>query len=210
MIHEPASQIAKAVWNTLLARSFGIPGTVIFLAGGPGSGKSTVVKSRQFAESFRDAIVVYDSTFSSFLSANQKIEDALQSGKDIEIFYIYRNAKDAAYSVILRAVQTGRTVPIQEIVTLHWGAQRTIFQLCDQYRYSEDVMIHLINNSGEPELVDWFENEEALRIIQYSTIIEVRTLVDHGAKKAYDRIQQDQGAFPPTIAQGIFGNEFPF
>lgn len=219
LIHESASQIAKAVWHTLLDRASGEPGVVIFVAGGPGSGKSTVCKTQQFQECFQEAIVVYDSTFSTYSSAREKIQDALDAGKDIDIYYVHRNAKEAAYSVIERAVKTGRTVPIQEVSNLHWGAQRTILHLCDDYRDSDNINIHLFNNQRKLEnsenpksddWVDWFENEEDLQNVQYSSIMEVERLVNSGAKEAYDNIIQNQGSFPTAIAQGIFGREFPF
>jgi hypothetical protein len=210
LIHEPASQIVKAVWRTLLDESSGQPGLVIFLAGGPGSGKSTVAKFEQFQEYYREAIVLYDSTFSNIFSANEKIRDALSSGKDIDIYYVHRNAKDAAYSVVLRAVETGRTVPIQEIVNLHWGAQKTIFMLCNKYRNSENVAIHLFNNGGEPESFDLFNDERALLSIQYSSRMEIEELVEIGASAAYARVREYTGNFPTAIALGIFGSEHPF
>jgi predicted ABC-type ATPase len=210
LIHESASRIAKEVWRTLLDNSLGAPGLVIFLAGGPGSGKSTVERRKKFEQKFQDAIVIYDSTFSSFPSANQKIHEAIRAGKEIEIFYIYRHAEDAAYSMVARAVKTGRVVPLDVVADIHLGAQQTILQLCDRYRDSEDIMIHLINNSGKPEAIDWFENEEDLRKLQYKDIMEVRLFVNKGARKAYDRIQQDGRTFPATLAQSIFGSQKPF
>lgn len=210
LIHESASKIAKAVWRSLLDESFGRQGVVMFLAGGPGSGKSTVVRSEKFQEYYREAIVVYDSTFSSIDSASQKIQEALEAGKDIDIYYVHRNAKDAAYSVVIRAVETGRTVPIQEIANLHWGAQSTIFMLCFEHRRSEDITIHLINNSGDPEAIDWFSDEASFLTIRYPTIMKVEELVKSGAKAAYDRVRQDSGSFSPAIARGIFGTDRPF
>lgn len=123
---------------------------------------------------------------------------------------MHRNAKDAAYSVVIRAVETGRTVPIQEIANLHWGAQSTIFMLCFEHRGSEDITIHLINNSGDPEAIDWFSDEASFLKIRYSTIIKVEELVKSGAKAAYDRVRQDSGSFPPAIARGIFGTDCLF
>ncbi len=210
LIHESASRIAKAVWRTLLDESSGKPGLVIFLAGGPGSGKSTVAKFDEFQKYFQEAIVVYDSTFSSFSSAKEKIQDALDAGKNIDIYYVHRNAKDAADSVVVRAVETGRTVPIREVSSLHWSAQRTIFKLCDEYRDSEDVIIQLFNNGGEPESFDLFDDEAALRKIQYSSIVEVEGLVSMGAKEAYGRVCKTQGSFPKSIERGIFGRESTF
>lgn len=167
LIHEPASQIAKTVWNVLLSNSSDQSGVVIFLAGGPGSGKSTVANHESFKEKFHEAIIVYDSTFSKFDSAIHKIQDALSKNKEIDIFYIYRNAEDSAYSIVERAVESGRTIPIEEIVNMHWGAQQTIFQLCDQYRYSNDVVIHLFDNRGTIESFNYFDDEEDLRSICY-------------------------------------------
>lgn len=210
LIHESASQIVKAVWRGLLDESFGQPGLVIFLAGGPGSGKSTAVKYEKFQNRFREAIVVYDTTFSNLSSADSKIQDAFNAGKDVDIWYVHRSAKDAAYSVVERAVRTGRTVPIQEIANIHWGSQTTIFMLCDRYKDSESVTIHLFNNGGTPESFDWFNDEEDLQSIRYASMMEVEKLVNSGASAAYARIREDDGSFPRAIALGIFGREHPF
>lgn len=210
LIHETASRIAQAVWHTLLNESWGQPGVVIFLAGGPGSGKSTVVNNSQFQDQFQDAIVLYDSTFANYNSATGKIQKALSADKDIDIYYVHRNAENAADSVVVRAIETGRTVPKEEVANLHWDAQMTILRLCDEYRYTENVMIHLFNNSGKPGSADWFPNEDALRRLKYSSKMEVQALVNRGMKKAYDRIRKNTGNFPANIARGIFGSESPF
>lgn len=115
LIHESASKIAKAVWRSLLNEFFGRQGLVMFLAGGPGSGKSTVVRFEKFQENYGEAIVVYDSTFSSIDSASRKIQEALESGKDIDIYYVHRNARDAAYSVVIRAVKLVALSPFRRL-----------------------------------------------------------------------------------------------
>lgn len=212
LIHEPASQIVKAVWHALLNESFGETGFVIFLAGGSGSGKSTVVQSKKFQNAFRDAIVIYDSTFSSYASANIKIQEGLSAGKDVDIYYIHRNAKDAAYSVVERAVRSGRTIPIQEIAKIHWGSQNTIFELCEQYKDSENVTIYLFDNSnsGSAESIGLFNSEQDLLSIRYRSRMVVEALVEDGAAAAYAHIREEHGSFPAAIALGIFGKEHPF
>ncbi len=59
LIHESASKITKEVWRDLINRKYNT-NLVLFLAGGPGSGKSTVSNLRKFQQSFEDAIIVYD------------------------------------------------------------------------------------------------------------------------------------------------------
>lgn len=209
LIHESASQIVKEVWRFLLNKSSTKEGLVIFLAGGPGSGKSTVVKFKKFRDYFDQAIVVYDSTFSNILSASNKIQDAINAGKDVDIYYVHRNAKDAAYSVVIRAVESGRTVPIEEVINLHWGAQKTIIELCNQYKNSESITIHLFDNRGSSKSFDWFDENEWQSVL-YTDIVEVRRLVNTGAREAYARIREDKGSFPTAIALGIWGRENPF
>ena len=210
LIHESASQIVKEVWRVLLNESLTEEDLVIFLAGGPGSGKSTVVNSQEFKKAFHQAIVVYDSTLSNISSASNKIQDAITAGKDVDIYYVHRNAKDAAYSVVIRAVECGRTIPIEEVINLHWSAQKTIIELCEQYRNSESITIHLFDNRGRPESSDWFNDENEWQSVLYTDIMQVRSLVTTGASEAYARIREDKGSFPTAIALGIWGRENPF
>lgn len=160
LIHEASSTIAKQVWVELLAENANQGGLVIFLAGGPGAGKSTVTRFPGFQQQFSEAIVVYDSTFATFPSANSKIQQALSAGFDVDIFYIHRQAGDAAFSVVCRAVDHGRTVPIEEIAQIHFGAQQTILKLCSDYAKSTEVTILLLDNSGEAGTVQPMDESE--------------------------------------------------
>jgi predicted ABC-type ATPase len=204
LIHEASSTIAKQVWVELLAENANQGGLVIFLAGGPGSGKSTIARSPAFQQKFSEAIVVYDSTFATFSSANSKIQQALKAGFDVDIFYIHRQAEDAAFSVVCRAVDHGRTVPIGEIAQIHFGAQQTILQLCIDYAVSAEVTVLLLDNSGEAGTAQTMD-ESDLRGIAYSGMMDVQRLVEEGAQKAYDSITQEQGSFPSAVYRGIFG-----
>lgn len=88
-VHEPSSQLAKAIFTEALRRNRGAP--VVFTAGGGGSGKSeTMSIAQDLLGGVGENGLIYDSTLSSFESASRRIDEALASGSEVDTVYTNR------------------------------------------------------------------------------------------------------------------------
>ncbi|HEY1900765.1 MAG TPA: zeta toxin family protein [Steroidobacteraceae bacterium] len=164
-VHEPASYFIKKLYAEKLAQPPG-PGedpTVLFTAGGTGAGKTTAVNDA-LNEQVQRAQIVYDTNMNGAKSAQAKIDQALAAGKDVKIAYVHREPSEALTNgALTRAMKqqrkfgSGRTVPIEEHVNTHVGANDTIRALAEHYKNDPDVSIHIIDNSrgrGNAQLID--------------------------------------------------------
>src|SRR5690606_32519186 len=153
-VHEPSSFVAKQVWAQALEREVAPERDplVLFTAGGTGAGKTTAIKRNDEAQAMYDAAdLIYDGNLQSFKSAQEKIEQAIESGRKVAILYVHRDPIDSfTNGAIPRANKEsyGRTVPIASHASTHIGAARTIQQLSELYRDSPDVSITMLDNSG--------------------------------------------------------------
>jgi hypothetical protein len=150
-VHEPASWLVKEMYRRMLEQEPG-PGQeprVVFTAGGTGAGKSTAIEQlAETADVVRTAQVVYDTNLNSFKSALEKVEQAIQAGKEVEIFYVSRDPVEALTAGALpRAMRMGRTVPLVEHARTHVGSAETIRKLAEHYEGDPRVHIEVIDNS---------------------------------------------------------------
>lgn len=124
----PARALAMEVYRQMLkeAPTASEKPLVVFTAGGAGSGKSTSVTSvEELQRSIDQAQIVVDTTLSSPISLEQ-IKMALDAGKAVKIFYIYRDPELAFKGVLERANRTGRPVTISNFIDTHLGAPTTL------------------------------------------------------------------------------------
>jgi len=148
-VHEPASAFIKQLYAKKLAQRPG-PGEeplVLFSAGGTGAGKSSGLD-------ITGAQIVYDTNMNRLESATQKIDQALQAGKRVEIVYTYRDPIEALTGGALpRAMRqearsgSGRTVPLSEHVATHVGARETMDRLAAHYAGDDRVKIRVFDNT---------------------------------------------------------------
>ena len=143
-VHEPSSQLAKAIFTEALRRNAGAP--VVFTAGGGGSGKTEAMSVAQaLLGGPQEGGLIYDSTLSSFESAVRRIDEALASGSEVDIVYTNREVGDAFEFAMGRP----RVVPVPVLARAHVGAAETIRQLADHYADNPQVQISVVNNLGE-------------------------------------------------------------
>lgn len=143
-VHEPSSQLAKAIFTEALRRNAGAP--VVFTAGGGGSGKTEAMSVAQaLLGGPQEGGLIYDSTLSSFESAVRRIDEALATGSEVDIVYTNREVGDAFEF----AMQRARVVPVPVLARAHVGAAETIRQLEDHYAGNPQVQISVVNNLGE-------------------------------------------------------------
>ena len=154
-VHEPASWFSKRLYADKLkeAPKEGESNTVAFTAGGTGAGKSTAVK--MLGGDMANSQIIYDTNMNKLSSSVQKIEQALDAGKDVKIAYVYRDPVDALINGALpraermaKRLGSGRTVPLEEHANTHIGSLGVVKQLLEKYKEDPRVSFKLIDNSG--------------------------------------------------------------
>lgn len=154
-VHEPASVVAKAVWKQRLAEPVaeGRTPQVIFTAGGTGAGKTSAIRHVEGARAQFDAAdLIYDGNLQNVKSAEARINEALDSGRGVSIWYINRDPVDAFTNGVLPRAGNesyGRTVPIEGHVATHLQAARALQELAERYKDNPDVDIRVFNNAAE-------------------------------------------------------------
>lgn len=150
----PARALAMEVYRRMLeeAPRDGEQPLVVFTAGGAGSGKSTSVNAiPQLEQSVQKAQIVVDTTLSSEGALDQ-IQMALDAGKSVTIYYIYRDPESAFESVLERASGTGRPVTVSNFIATHLGALDAVNVIGERFRQhivDENIKIIVVNNTGE-------------------------------------------------------------
>lgn len=152
-VHEPSSAFIKRVYAQRLHAPTpeGKERVVFFSAGGTGAGKSTGIA--KLGDDLGSPEIVYDTNMNKAASAIQKIDQALEAGRDVRIMYVYADPIDAFYQAMSRAMNmakregSGRTVPIKEHINTHVGARKVIDQLQERYKDDLRVDFYGVNNS---------------------------------------------------------------
>jgi len=121
-------------------------GLVVLMAGGGGAGKSS--SKNLLADAYSLADIILDGTLSTYKSAKQRVQAALDAGQDVNIAYIYRDPVDAVKNGVLpRAMRTGRVVPVDGLVKGHAGSNETIRKLQEDYGDNPAFKIFAVDNS---------------------------------------------------------------
>lgn len=148
-VHEPASWLAKLVYQRLLAKP-PETGKVLMLGGGGGSGKTSALShlvpgyEKQF-----DAI--YDTTLADPEKARTNIEMALRTGRTVDIYYTARDPGESLINgVIKRAGTDGRTVPLDVAAGAHVAAPQAFLDLVARYQDEPRVRFRIIDNTRGP------------------------------------------------------------
>jgi hypothetical protein len=101
----------------------------------------------------------------------KKIDQALDSGRGVDIVYTYRDPVDALVNGALpRAKRMGRTVPIEEHAKTHVESLNTMRELARLYASDERVSIRVLDNNygkGGAKL----SSVEALPRLDYNTVL---------------------------------------
>jgi len=156
-VHEPSSTFIKRVYAERLAQPTpsGKAPVVVFTAGGTGAGKSTGLEMLEKVDpNFAKAELVYDTNMNKFESAKTKIDQALESGREVKILYTYRDPAEALRNgALTRATRqegehgSGRTVPLQEHGNTHIGSRKVMDELRSAYANNPKVEFSAIDNS---------------------------------------------------------------
>lgn len=179
--HEPASALSKVVAKDILKRSEGDGRPAMFMAGGSGSGKTSVIKKYDQLDRYA---VVYDANLNNFDSAVKKIDPLLKDGREIVIDFVYRPISPAFEGVIRRTSTRGRIVPIKQHLDTHIGAIETITKLKE--KYGDKINISVFDNSGQSLADVKLSDLQTLQKVQYNRNLEETKLYDR-IKEALDK-----------------------
>ena len=140
-------------------------GTVVFLAGGNGAGKSTV--AAQIGDTHDFAI---DSTLGNLEVAKKQIDAILANGQMPEIHFVYRAPRQALEGIAQRVMNGGHIVSPLSFANSHVKSRENLRLLFEAY--GDKIHIHIYDNSvrGVPEIT--LEQLEAKRKIDHAKIRE--------------------------------------
>lgn len=145
--HEPASALAKAKYDQLLADPSTKDKPVLIMAGGSGAGKTATLRAN--GKNLGDYAAVVDTNLNSVKSAVDKIRAARQSGRTVEVSYVYRDPIESFKSVISRGTKEDRVVPISGHIENHLGSRETIPQLQQEFATDQGVHFDVLANLGQ-------------------------------------------------------------
>lgn len=171
-VHEPASYLVKQMYERKLAEPALPNERVIFSGGGTGAGKTTGLEAiAKIDPDIRDARIIYDTNLNGLTSSVKKIDQALASGRNVDIVFTYRDPIDALTNgAIPRAKRMGRTVPIQEHAKTHVESVATLRELQQKYAADDRVNISVLdNNHGKNGARLTFV--DALPRLEYTTVL---------------------------------------
>lgn len=122
-------------------------GTVVFLAGGNGAGKSTVAAKIGDSHDF-----TIDSTLGNLDVAKRQIDAILANGQTPEIHFVYRTPGQALEGIAQRVRNGGHIVSPLSFANSHVKSRENLRLLSDAY--GDKICLHIYDNSveGAPEI----------------------------------------------------------
>lgn len=150
-VHEPSSALIKKMYADRLAMPAPEGTSVMFTGGGTGAGKTSSLKA--FPDLRKNAEIVYDTNMNKLESATDKIDQALEAGRKVDLVYTYRDPVEALTEGSLKRAMrmkeelgSGRTVPLKEHIKTHVGSRDVIEELQNIYGENPNVRIGIIDN----------------------------------------------------------------
>jgi len=178
-VHDASKKIADNAFTKLLKNP---EPDATFLAGGPGSGKSTATTG---LFDVKDSAVVFDSTFSSYDGAKAKIEEALAAGKNVRIFLVARDIATAwKEGVIPRMKTEGRALPLEAHIKGHLQAPEVVNRLSKEF---PQIDVLAVDNRGA-------RNEA--KVVPLDKIAEMRYNREKVTKELYDYTKNNEELTP--------------
>ena len=122
-------------------------GTVVFLAGGNGAGKSTVAAKIGNSHDF-----TIDSTLGNLELAKKQIDAILANGQTPEIHFVYRTTGQALEGIAQRVKNGGHIVSPLSFANSHVKSRENLRLLSEAY--GDKIHLHIYDNSvdGAPEI----------------------------------------------------------
>lgn len=156
-VHEPSSSFIKKLYAERLSQPTpaGKDPVVLFTAGGTGAGKTSGMKKLREANPNLERVELeYDTNMNGYESSKKKVEQALGSGRQVQIVFTYRDPVEALdQGALTRAMDqeakfgSGRTVPLTEHFKTHKGSRETMEKLSEDYADNPNFNLIVVDNS---------------------------------------------------------------
>ena len=162
-IHSVAAETTRKIFNHLLGMANQLPGrgVVIFMGGGPASGKRTVLDLLyQHRKPDERPKIIYDQTLGG-PDAFAQIDTVLKTPLDVGVFYVHRPVEQATLSAVLRYLEgrhgEERAIPLPYLASKHYHSQHVALALLNKSMTLPRMNVSVANNSGfQPDRVPEF------------------------------------------------------
>lgn len=208
LVHDASSDLANKFFDKMVEQSK--PGQkAIFLAGGPGAGKSTASKkylnflNETTGKTREDIGVVLDAVLGNYDKALSKIKATKNKGLVPTVGYVYREPADAWFEgVVSRSLgllekgEIPRVVPLDVFVDGHVNALQTVQRLLKENLADANYL--LIDNTKGPGKAGLLDVDNLNSIML-------------NRNEIYERLKQEtikraeQGEIPEDIAKALLG-----
>jgi predicted ABC-type ATPase len=147
--HQPAgSWLKKEFKNRLMMDPPSPTSFVLLLAGGSGSGKSTVMAEPEMARLISRCKIAVDGVLGKVQPTRDRMDEIIASGRDIVYVYVWTPFSMAVARARNRAATRGRSVPLQDLAESHVGSQNTLITLHNAYTTIDQCRFYIYDNSG--------------------------------------------------------------
>lgn len=204
VVHEPSSEFVKKLYREKLAGPTpdGKARAVLFLGGGGGSGKSSGLAKLGDVASLPE--LVYDTTLAKLDSAQKRIQEALDAGREARVVFTVRDPIEAFYGVLKRAMDmearegSGRPVPLKAFAEAHPAARANIDKLAEIY--ANDPRVEFIG-------VDNTRGRDKAEVVP----IDKLPLPDYNKLEAkiYEILQAERPNLSDAVYRGTLGDYRP-
>ena len=186
--HEEVSAFADRMFAARMAMPITMADEhVVFLAGGGGSGKSTI---RDQFDLDHGAQTLWDGTMATYDHAKEKIDMALKSGRDVVYDVVLCPVSKAVSNAVTRANSSehGRVVGLDVLVKAHVGAPLTALRLMKDYEGDKRVAFRVFENAGKLKDVHEISDiETRSTVLKYSESPKQITVT---ARAAFHKISE--------------------
>jgi len=149
--HEPGKAWVKDnVAKKLLADETTKNQPVLFTGGGTGAGKTTALRKvlDSSGKKLDEYAAVFDGNMANISSAEKKIQQVLDTGRDVKIAYVYRHpVRSFSHGVIPRTKTEGRVINIDTHTKTHMDSLEVVQKLHEKFKDNPKVDIQVIDNS---------------------------------------------------------------
>ncbi|MFM7653502.1 MAG: zeta toxin family protein [Vulcanococcus sp.] len=148
-VHGASLLLTDRLWQRALAQPLNPERTlVLFSGGGVASGKTYALRNSEAVRQLMASTqIVQDSTMANRRRAQSRIDQALATGRPVQLIYVFTPIEQSVRWLVDRGMRAGRAVSAAATARSHWDSQETVLALADHYRGHPAVRIGLLVNA---------------------------------------------------------------